>query len=138
MVEAAAGDGLRPIPPLYFHALLPRPVSHRSAGALKSYLTPASDPETPVSAETVSHLQRAKLVSTVAVSVSASLVAGAAATARSLATALSSAVLSTDFGKRMSQNGQTETGQAVKHVAASGLVAFGETVACAVCVLRVL
>ena len=82
--------------------------------------------EAGLSAETMAHLQRAKIVSTMAVTVSAGLVAGAAATAKSLATALTQAMLSTDVGKRMVEAGDTETGAAVKKIAGSGLVAFGE------------
>ena len=109
-----------------FDTCPPLSCCRRTSGALRSYLTPATGAGTPISAETMTHLQRAKIVSSVAVSVSAGLVVGAAATARSLAVALSAAVMSTEFGKNLAVQGQTETGQAVKQVAASSLVAFAD------------
>lgn len=118
----AGGRAHVPAPPL------PPPVRRRSTSALISRLRPA-DPAAGTAAaalspETLAHLQRAKVVSQIAVTVSAGLVAGAAQTARSLAAALTQAIMSTEMGQRLAESGETEAGRAVKLVAASGFVAF--------------
>lgn len=79
-----------------------------------------------VSAETKARVEQAAMVSKSAVVISASLVMGAATVAKSLGAAVSGAFLSTDYGKSWQAKGDTETGKAMRQVAASGLVAFAD------------
>lgn len=84
-------------------------------------------PATPgshVRPETIARLEQAHVVSRMAVTVSSGLVASAAAMSRSLGVALSDAVMASKLGDSIRKGGSSNTGQAVKQVAASGLVAF--------------
>lgn len=95
----------------------------RTATAIKSYVKPAT-PGSHVRPETIARLEQAHVVSRMAVTVSSGLVASAAAMSRSLAVALSDAVMASKLGDSIRKGGSSNTGQAVKQVAASGLVAF--------------
>lgn len=96
-----------------------------TARGMKSYFNPAK-PGTHVRPETIARLEQAKVVSRMAVTVSAGLVTAASTMAKSLATALSDAVMSTEVGDAIRKGGESNSGQAVKQVAHSGLAAFSE------------
>ena len=96
-----------------------------TARQMKKIFKPAQA-GTNVRPETIARLEQAKVVSRMAVTVSAGLVTGAATLAKSLAVALSDAVMSTEVGDKIKKNGETETGKAVKQVANSSLAAFAE------------
>lgn len=97
----------------------------RAAGTALTYVGRAEQP-VQITDTTKSRLEQAKVMSKAAVVVSASLVQGAASIASSLGAAVSSAFVQSEYGKRLAEGGQTETGKAVRQVAASSLVAFGE------------
>jgi hypothetical protein len=100
-----------------------------AAGQAAGYMGKAEQPAH-FTDETRTRLDQARMVSKTAVVVSSAVVLGAATMARSLGAAVSGAFLSTEYGKslssNLSNNSGSQTGVAVRQVAASSLVAFGE------------
>lgn len=77
-----------------------------------------------VSAANRARLGQARVLTRTAVVVTASMVEGAVALAKSLSTAAAAAIAETETGKKIAASAATPTGQAVKGVANASLIAF--------------
>lgn len=77
-----------------------------------------------VSAANRARLGQARVLTRTAVVVTASMVEGAVALAKSLSTAAAAAIAETETGKKLAASAATPTGQAVKGVANASLIAF--------------
>lgn len=99
-------------------------VKHASS-ALATQLGTTAQPMV-ISNEARSRAEQARTISKVAVTVSASLVMGAATVAKTLGSTAGAAFMATNYGKRLAEAGQTESGKAARQVAASSIVAASE------------
>lgn len=94
--------------------------------AAATQLGPAAAVPTPISAEAHSRVDQARVVSHAAVTISSALVAGAVTVAGQLGTSVGAALMQSQYGVGVKEASSSEVGKAVRQVAASSLVAFGE------------